>query len=97
MSRRASAEGTSYREEVPWQVYAACRGHEPELWFADSKDLVSQGDRERAKTICRTCPVKAACLAAVLTLPPAQDAHGIRGGLDAKERARLRRRKGATP
>lgn len=36
-----------------------CRTHDPELWFADSP-----ADLERAKALCRGCPVQALCLAA---------------------------------
>jgi WhiB family redox-sensing transcriptional regulator len=38
-------------EEVP------CRVNDPELWFASSPTAV-----ERAKELCRSCPVRAMCL-----------------------------------
>ncbi len=34
-----------------------CRVHDPDLWFAASPD-----DVERAKALCRDCPVRALCL-----------------------------------
>jgi WhiB family redox-sensing transcriptional regulator len=34
-----------------------CRGHDPDLWFADSP-----AELERAKQLCARCPIKEACL-----------------------------------
>ena len=39
-------------------VELPCRLHEPELWFAESP-----ADVEHAKSLCRPCPVRSACLA----------------------------------
>ncbi|RVW06530.1 WhiB family transcriptional regulator [Rhodococcus spongiicola] len=44
-----------------WRQQAACRedlGHDPELWFPDSRDATSIA---RAVNVCRTCPVIAEC------------------------------------
>ena len=38
-----------------------CHLHDPDLWFAESPDTL-----ERAKALCRTCPVRALCLADAL-------------------------------
>ncbi|MBP2367863.1 WhiB family transcriptional regulator [Pseudonocardia parietis] len=38
-----------------------CRSTDDDLWFAESPD-----DAERAKALCRTCPVRGACLATAL-------------------------------
>ncbi|GEL94594.1 WhiB family transcriptional regulator [Cellulomonas composti] len=38
-----------------------CRSHDPELWFAEQTVHV-----ERAKALCRTCPVVAECLAGAI-------------------------------
>lgn len=38
-----------------------CRENDAELWFAESPD-----DVEFAKSLCRTCPVVAACFAGAL-------------------------------
>lgn len=38
-----------------------CRANDAELWFAESPD-----DVEFAKSLCRTCPVREACLAGAL-------------------------------
>ncbi|MPZ64631.1 MAG: hypothetical protein GEU83_03630 [Pseudonocardiaceae bacterium] len=36
-----------------------CRTHDPDLWFAEAP-----ADLDRAKQLCRDCPVRAECLAA---------------------------------
>lgn len=38
-----------------------CRSHDPELWFAERTAEV-----ERAKALCRPCPIRDACLAGAL-------------------------------
>lgn len=38
-----------------------CHRHDPDLWFAESPV-----DLERAKSLCRTCPVQQQCLAGAL-------------------------------
>ena len=37
-----------------WVARAACRDHDPDIWFASTT--------EEAKRICRTCPVQRPCL-----------------------------------
>jgi WhiB family transcriptional regulator, redox-sensing transcriptional regulator len=49
----------SVDERVASQV--PCRVNDPELWFAESP-----ADVEFAKSLCRTCPVREACLAGAL-------------------------------
>ena len=39
-----------------WRARAACLDHDPELWFSDVKS-----DRDEARAICKTCPVRAQC------------------------------------
>ncbi|GAA1097911.1 WhiB family transcriptional regulator [Tsukamurella spumae] len=38
-----------------------CRAGDPDLWFAEAPS-----DLERAKTLCESCPLQRACLAAAL-------------------------------
>jgi len=38
-----------------------CRSHDPELWFAEQTAQV-----ERAKALCRECPIMAGCLAGAI-------------------------------
>jgi len=69
-----------------WPVRAACRGPQASVFFPpphfERKDdkLVRE---ERAKAICRTCPVSEPCLAYALRI---REPHGIWGGLNELER-----------
>ena len=65
---------------VGWQDRARCAGAGLELFFPDG------GDTRRAKAFCAGCPVWGDCLAYGL-----EEDHGIWGGLNRAERARLRR------
>lgn len=49
-----------------------CRSNDSELWFAESP-----ADVEFAKTLCRRCPVRDACLAGALAR---QEPWGVWGG-----------------
>lgn len=55
----SSVPGTYRLPVVPAQTrtVAPCRSNDPELWFAESPAEV-----ERAKSLCRGCPVRARCL-----------------------------------
>ena len=72
-----------------WRAYAACRGADPELFFSDGDIGSSWAQVNRAKLICRGCPVRATCLS--WALASGQEA-GIWGGLTEDERRRLSRR-----
>jgi WhiB family redox-sensing transcriptional regulator len=65
---------------------AACRGKDPNLWFPEQGTPAGE-----AKTICHTCPAQEECLDYALAHPWLQ---GIWGGLNAKERRRLRHSSG---
>ncbi|GAB3499873.1 hypothetical protein GCM10027572_36100 [Flexivirga lutea] len=71
-----------------WREQAACRGENPELFFPVGTSGPALQQIERAKEICRHCPVAAQCLAAALA--GGEDA-GIWGGLTAEERRALKR------
>jgi WhiB family redox-sensing transcriptional regulator len=63
------------------------------LWFAPLTDRVAV---EEAKRRCDTCPIERACAAYAIA---AREPHGIFGGLDERQRARIggyRWRKGAS-
>ena len=49
------------RDEVATRNDLPCRVHDPELWFAESP-----ADVEHAKSLCRACPVRSACLSGAL-------------------------------
>jgi WhiB family redox-sensing transcriptional regulator len=63
-----------------WQDRARCAGAGLELFFPDG------GDTRRAKAFCAGCPVWGECLSYGL-----EEDHGVWGGLNRAERARLRR------
>jgi WhiB family transcriptional regulator, redox-sensing transcriptional regulator len=48
-------------DEVATTPEVPCLMNDAELWFAESP-----ADVEHAKSLCRTCPVRAACLAGAL-------------------------------
>ena len=66
---------------------------DPELWFPDAT-LAPYERRiaiQKAKSICKGCPVRAGCLQIALN---ADIQYGIWGGLTEKERRRLSQRQG---
>jgi hypothetical protein len=69
---------------VPLFPDAACRDHDPELWFADQPHQIMV-----ARKIClEQCPVLAACRAWAMAQSP-WDLHGLWGGLSQCERIAL--------
>jgi WhiB family transcriptional regulator, redox-sensing transcriptional regulator len=93
VTTRRSAWGLDH-DHGDWRDRAACRGEDPELWFADGHGpgWPPSAEEVRAKAICSGCPVAAACLSWALT-HAAQAKHGVWGGMSAAERdAVLRRR-----
>ena len=57
---------------LPVSDRAACLDHDPELFFAESP-----ADVERAKLVCRGCPVREICLTAAKRRA---EPHGVWGG-----------------
>lgn len=77
------------RTEGVWQLRAACRGPQAEVFFPPShferKD--EKAEREAlAKSICATCAVRKQCLDYALAI---REPHGIWGGLNELERKAL--------
>jgi WhiB family redox-sensing transcriptional regulator len=75
------------RESV-WIERARCIGEDPELFFPVGTTAPALAQTERAKAVCRQCPVIDACLS--WALDTCQDA-GVWGGLDEEERREIRR------
>lgn len=73
-------------EDQAWRAEAACRGRPLGLFFPRRGDIGIA-----AKAICASCPVAEACLSAALAEESHSGPAGVRGGLTARERARLRR------
>ena len=76
--------------EHDWRRNAACTSHHPELFFPIGTAGPALAQLERARQICRSCPVRLACLEWAIDVG-ADD--GIWGGLSAQERQSLRRRR----
>lgn len=71
-----------------WTDLAACRGKNPAWWYPAPGRGVSY---QAARPICAACPVRPDCLQYALD---AGEEHGLWGGLDPDERARLAHRGG---
>lgn len=85
----------SFDLERRWREHAACAGMDVEIFFPpqsqvkDEEEEVSprlQGKWDEAKRICHACPVRNRCASDYLGEP-----EGVWGGLDPRERKRLRR------
>lgn len=76
-------------EEWDWQVIAACRGMDVEIFFHpyDEERRTARERRiERAKAICQECPVLTQCRNHALAT---REPYGVWGGLSESERALL--------
>jgi WhiB family redox-sensing transcriptional regulator len=73
-----------------WRRRAACAGLDTNLFFPAPG--AHPADTQRAKAVCRHCPVAADCLAFALETDDSDGrAAGIFGGLSPRQRAQLRR------
>lgn len=74
------------RVEMEWQLKAACRGPQAEVFFpppvTERKDEKLEREN-RAKAICGQCSVNDECLDYALQI---REQHGIWGGLNEAER-----------
>ncbi|MEV1168570.1 WhiB family transcriptional regulator [Nonomuraea sp. NPDC049784] len=79
-----------------WHKQAACKDEDSALFYGPGEDEPRETPKqketriERAKEICRRCPVRDECLDFNLQVSAAQ--HGVAGGLDEDERKSYRRR-----
>jgi WhiB family redox-sensing transcriptional regulator len=74
---------------LTWRDRAACLGGDPELFFPDGNTGPARLQTEKAKAVCRRCPVVEACLK--WAMESGQDA-GVWGGLSESGRRTLKRR-----
>ncbi|MFG3046308.1 WhiB family transcriptional regulator [Streptomyces sp. NPDC048241] len=72
-----------------WRARAACRSEDPELFFPKG-EVGWKTNVDKAKKVCRRCPVHRECLQ--LALDNGLD-DGVFGGLSDKERRVLIRRR----
>jgi WhiB family transcriptional regulator, redox-sensing transcriptional regulator len=68
-----------------WRDGAACRHHDPELFFPEGTAGPALLQADRAKRVCQSCPVRTACLDFALRHGPG---FGIWGGAAGEERHR---------
>lgn len=73
---------------MDWRQQAACLDEDPEMFFPVGSTGAALEQLERAKHICRGCPVIDTCLE--WAIETNQDA-GVWGGLGEDERRSLRR------
>lgn len=76
--------------EHDWWRHAACTSYDPELFFPIGTAGRALAQLEQARQVCRSCPVRLACLEWAINVG-ADD--GIWGGLSELERQGLRRRR----
>lgn len=69
-----------------WSRRAACLELDPELFFPISHQGPGQDQVERAKSVCRGCPVREPCLQYAID---SRQTHGIWGGTDPDQRRTL--------
>jgi len=72
---------------VSWQSLAACRGLDPDLFFLDRSESVSE-----AKAVCWGCPVRRDCLAYAMSQD--DSLAGIWGATTRKQRRLHRQESG---
>jgi WhiB family redox-sensing transcriptional regulator len=94
MAERTSSLARLFAVEAEndWRPQAACRGLDPDMFFA-SEDLENRQERREreatAKAVCARCGVVEECLTYAIA---AGERYGIWGGLNADERRALKRR-----
>ncbi len=73
---------------MDWRQYGACLDEDPELFFPVGTTGPALVQTEDAKSVCRTCPVRAECLR--WALESGQES-GVWGGTSEAERRTLHR------
>lgn len=94
MAERTSSLARLFAVEAEndWRPKAACRGLDPDMFFAseDVDNRQERRDREAsAKAVCAHCGVVQECLDYALA---AGERYGVWGGMNADERRALKRR-----
>jgi WhiB family redox-sensing transcriptional regulator len=92
LARPADTRG--HDRGVNWRDSAECRDAEPTIFEPDDGGTPDDLAWTHARSICRACPVRDACLDDALTVEsPGQLRFGMRGGLTPDERERYARRR----
>jgi WhiB family redox-sensing transcriptional regulator len=71
-----------------WRDDAACRKHDPELFFPEGTAGPARDQAEQAKRVCLACPVQGPCLRFALWHGLG---FGVWGGFTAEDRRSLQR------
>lgn len=85
----AVQQSETYTESLLWQSSAACRGPQGAVFFpppVTERKREKLAREERAKQICRDCPVVDECRAYALAI---REPHGVWGGMSEQERRAL--------
>jgi WhiB family transcriptional regulator, redox-sensing transcriptional regulator len=77
--------------DTDWRHEAACLGCDPEVFFPSGRTGSTWLELQRAKAICRACPVQAHCLDWAVEN---EEQSGVWGGLSESERRTCARRHG---
>lgn len=75
-----------------WRDHALCRGVDPGI-FHPLDEEEDERASAAAKAMCAECPVREVCLEHAIAV---REKHGVWGGLSARERRRLIRRRRRT-
>jgi WhiB family redox-sensing transcriptional regulator len=81
----ATVGGTRRSRMYPYLEEAACRGLDPELFYAEGGAAIA-----KAKSVCVTCPLRMKCLEWAIS----REEFGVWGATTARERAAIRRERG---
>ena len=71
---------------MSWKDHGLCRGYDPSLFYPEDEEDPAY----EAKTVCDACPVREPCLEHAITN---RERVGVWGGMTARERRRLVRRR----
>jgi WhiB family redox-sensing transcriptional regulator len=71
-----------------WRDSAACRHHDPDLFFPEGTDGPALRQASQAKQVCQRCPVRTPCLRFAIRFSPA---FGVWGGATREERRAIGR------
>ena len=73
-------------KDMSWRDHGRCRGYDPELFYPDDEEDPAY----EAKQVCDACPVREPCLEYAINV---REKAGVWGGMTARERRRLVRRR----
>ncbi|MFC7962585.1 WhiB family transcriptional regulator [Rhodococcoides kroppenstedtii] len=69
-----------------WQANGLCRSHDTATFYPEGSSAAKSATVDKAKSLCRRCPVRTTCLDHALRT---REPHGVWGGFTPTERARM--------